>query len=64
MALFLRALGHSAFVEHVGDIGGFGCYLRSASALLVCMPADRKVSARSFLFVFALTSFASHGLND
>ena len=54
MAMFLRALGHSAFVEHVGGIGGFGCYLRSASALLVCMPADKKVNARSFFLFLRL----------
>ena len=46
MTPFLRAFGYFVFLEQGVGIDEISCSLPSAAALLVCMPADRKVSAR------------------
>ena len=52
---FLSAVGHSVFLKQVSEIGGFGCFLPSAAALLACKPADKVASVRGMLICYALT---------
>ena len=42
MTFFLHAFGHSVFLKRQGRMAGFGGFLPSAVAFLVCMSADRK----------------------
>ena len=63
MAFFLRALGHSIFVERRAALSGCGGSLPLAAALLVCMPTDGKASAWGFLYIVSLPLASSHGLH-
>ena len=59
--LLFHAFEHYIFLMLRARIGRFGGFLSSAVALLVCMPADKKASARDFCYI-ALPSFNSSGL--
>ena len=59
--LLFHAFEDYIFLMLRARIGRFSGFLPSAVALLICMPADKKASARDFCYI-ALPSFNSSGL--
>ena len=54
MTLFLHALGHSIFLGRGAAIDGYDVPPVYAAALLVCVPANKKASARG-VYIFSRT---------
>ena len=50
----IRSFGRSFIAERGAEGGVMFCYLRSAVALMVCIPAGRE-SERAGYFIFALS---------